>query len=213
MRLVREHSRLAIVLGVCVLAAAGAITGVVVAGSGSSESALPTTGEYAPIKVSRQVVPVVGGGVSRELDAGVSTNLATQLTTLPGRHHYGITITNTSNLGYIDSFQWYPPMGVRVVKVTGSDAGRCGLTGLTGFGGNQFNVVLYPNIVCSRAHLKPPSCTCLNDGGSATVSIVTDRDMTATGVARMISATLVLKPIPSYLQPATSQQTVPTSGG
>ena len=40
---------------------------------------------------------------------------------------------------------------MRVVKVLGSSEGRCRLTGLTGFGGNQFpTLVLYPNIFCDQ---------------------------------------------------------------
>jgi len=144
----------------------------------------------------------------------VQPDFNTMLSKLPGRHRYGITISNTSNLGFIDSFQWYPPTGVRVVKVIRSDVGRCELTGVTGFGGNQFKtVVLYPNIVCENVHLKPPSCTCLGDGGSVTISFVVDRDMPASGVARLISATLVLRPIPGFLKTKASPQDLSTMQG
>jgi hypothetical protein len=166
----RVGAKGAIVLGVWVLAVAGAVTAAVMVadGAGGSPTAA-TTGSNAPIKISRQRIRQVGGGISGDVDAGVLTNLSTMLTQLGGRHHYGITITNTSNLGFIDSLEWYPPIGVRIVKVTADSQGRCRLTGVTGIGGNQFKTaVLYPNIVCENVDLKPPSCTCLGDGGSVT---------------------------------------------
>ena len=96
----------------------------------------------------------------------------------------------------------------------GSSDGQCALTGLTGFGGNQFKtVLLHPNIECGKVNLKPPSCTCLGDGGSITISFTADRDMPAVGTARMISATLVLDPIPSYLTPEANPQHVPEPQG
>jgi hypothetical protein len=201
------------VVGVCVLAVAGAVTAVLASGGGG-DAAPATTGSDAAITVSRQKLYTLGGALATDVDAGVQTNLSTMLTQLPGRHHYGVTISNTSNLGYIDSFQWYPPMGVHVSRVVGSSGGRCGLTGLSGFGGSQFStVLLYPNIVCTKVALRPPSCTCQGDGGSVTISLFTDRAMNASGVARMISATLVLHPIPSYLQPATTPSQTSTSQG
>ena len=69
-------------------------------------------------------------------------DFGTTLAPLPGTHRYRITISNTSNLGAINSFQWYPPTGVHIVKVLGSTEGHCTLTGLTGFGGNQFPTVV-----------------------------------------------------------------------
>jgi hypothetical protein len=208
MRTRRAHAKLIIVLGLSVLTAAGAVTAVVaVGGDDGSASAPPTTGAYAPITVSRQVVPIVGGGIARRLDAGVQQNLSTNLSRLPGRHRYRVTVANISNVGFIDTFEWYPPTGVRITRVTGSSTGRCALRGVTGFGGNQFkSVLLHPNITCESVNLKPPSCTCLGDGGSVTISFLADGELTLSGVARMVSARLVFDPIPSYLQPATSPQ-------
>ena len=83
------------------------------------------------------------------------------------------------------------------MKVLGSSAGHCELSGLTGFGGNQFStVLLYPNISCEQVDMKPPSCTCQGDGGTVDVSFVTDRSMSATGTARMISARARAAPDP-----------------
>jgi hypothetical protein len=210
---VRAHSRLALALGACLLAAIGAVAGFAL-GRGGETAAMPTTGQLAPITVSRQRVGSLGAGLPTDVDPSVQANLSTMLTRLPGRHHYGVTIANTSSIGLIDSLQWYPPTGVRIVKVTGSDVGHCELSGLSGFGGNQFkSVVLYPNILCNRVNLKPPSCTCLGDGGSVTVQFVADRDMGAAGVARMISARVVLRPIRSFLTTEATPQDLSTMKG
>jgi hypothetical protein len=212
----RAHSKLALVLGVSVLAVVGAVTALVAfAGGGGGAPVLPTTGAYAPISVSRPVVPTLGGGVLHDPDSGATNHLSTMVSKLPGAHRFRLTVTNTSNLGFINSFQWYPPIGVGIVKVLGSSAGHCAVNGLTGFGGKQFQtVLLHPNILCDKVNVKPPSCTCLGDGGSVTISFVADRELPALGTARMISATLVFDPIPSYLTPEiTSQQQVPGSQG
>lgn len=206
MEKVRAHRKLAIVLLACVLAIAGAVVGVIVVGGGRTGAAVtPTTGAYAPISVSRPKLYKLAGTLTSDPEAGIQTDLGTSVSQLPGVYRYRITVTNTSSVGYIDSFQWYPPTGVRIVRVLGSSVGKCELTGLTGFGGDQFKaVLLYPNISCQGVKLKPPSCTCLGDGGSVELSFVADRSMGGTGWARMISARLVLHPIPSSLQARTS---------
>jgi hypothetical protein len=85
---------------------------------------------------------------------------------------------------------------------------------VTGFGGNQFQtVLLYPNITCSKVHLKPPSCTCLGDGGNVDISFVADRPLGGTGTTRMISARLVLHQIPSYLKAQTGSGGESSPGG
>ena len=88
----------------------------------------------------------------------------------------------------------------------GSSQGHCTLTGLKGFGGNQFpTVVLYPNILCDKLDLEPPSCTCLGDGGTVTISFVTDKEYGGgSGELRMRSATLVFDRIPTYLKPGST---------
>ena len=72
-------------------------------------------------------------------------------------------------------------------------------SGLSGFGGNEFKtVVLYPNILCEKVNLKPPSCTCAGDGGSMTISFVLNTSTGYSGSARVLAATPVLKIIRSY---------------
>jgi hypothetical protein len=184
----------------CILAV-GAIAALVVTKRGG-ESAVPTTGEWSPITVARPNVPIIGGGIPVDLDPMIHRDdLGTTIAPLPGTHRYGITISNISDIGAINSFQWFPPFGVRVLKVLGSTEGHCTLTGLKGYGGNQFpTVVLYPNIFCDRLHLEAPSCTCLGNGGTMTISFVTDKEYPGgSGELRMRSATLSFDRIPSYL--------------
>jgi hypothetical protein len=211
----RSHSRLAGVLGVCVLAVVGVVVAATVAPAGGrGTSAIQTTGDYAPISVQRPRLHILAGSLVSDPEAGIQNNLTTALSQLPGSNRYRITVTNTSNIGFIDAFQWYPPTGIHIVKVLGSSAGRCELSGLTGFGGSQFQtVLLYPNISCEKVGLKPPTCTCQGDGGSVDVSFASDKPMSATGTSRMISARLVLHPIPSYEQPASVPSNVPLGAG
>ena len=93
---------------------------------------------------------------------------------VPGRG--AIMISNTSDLGVINSFEWYPPMGVRVLEVAGSTKGHCTLTGLKGFGGNQFpTVILYPNIHCDKLDLRATELAVPGERrGAVTISFVTD---------------------------------------
>lgn len=162
-----------------------------------------TTGQWAPLTVTRPDVPIIGGGIPVDIDPVViRTDLTTALSFLPGKNSYKITVSNTSNVGAINSFQWYPPTGIHIVKVIGSSDGHCVATGLKGFGGNQFRTVtLSPNILCDGLDLKPPSCTCLGDGGTMTISFVTDKNLGGSlGDARMRTATLVFDRIPGFLK-------------
>lgn|SRR5579862_1558155 len=209
----REHTKLASVLVACAVAVGGVIAALVITNDGNDSAAkkgghasvsrTPAAGSLAPITVVRPKVPIIGGGIPVDIDPVVSrTDLGTTLSPLPGANSYRITISNTSDVGAITSFQWYPPAGVHIVKVLGSSDGHCTATGLTGFGGNQFRtVVLFPNILCDRLDLKPPSCTCLGDGGTMTISFVTDKDLGGSlGDAKMRTATLVFDRIPGYLK-------------
>ena len=208
----RGHTKLAGVLVLCALVAGGVIAALVITnGHGSTAtkdangSTEPTrgAGASAPITVTRPQVPIIGGGIPVDVDpVVVRTDLTTTLSPLSGANSYRITVSNTSNVGAINSFQWFPPTGVHVVKVIGSSDGHCTATGLTGFGGNQFRtVVLFPNILCDQLDLKAPSCTCLGDGGTMTISFVTDKDLGGSlGDARMRTATVAFKRIPGYLK-------------
>ena len=141
-----------------------------------------------------------GGLILNEPDSQDQDWLTSGLSPLPGKHRAQATVTNASNIGFINSFEWYPPTGVQIVKVLGSSEGHCVLTGLSGFGGDQFRtVLLYPNIFCDGVALRPPTCTCTGDGGSMTISFVLSTDATASGAARVVTASPTLKIIPSFI--------------
>jgi hypothetical protein len=197
MRRWRGHAS---VLVVCAVAVGGAIAALVVTEGGHQTTPrASTTGPLAPITVTRPSVPIIGGGIPVDIDPLIERkDFSTTLTFLPGTHRYRITISNTSSLGAINSFQWYPPTAVHIVKVLASTQGNCTLRGLTGFGGNQFpTLVLHPNVLCDKLDLKPPSCTCLGDGGAVTLSFVTDKEFGAGDVdLRVRTATLVFHRIP-----------------
>jgi hypothetical protein len=189
---------------VCAVAAVGVIAALLVTKGGNETTPrASTTGPLAPLTVKRPSVPVIGGGIPVDLEPLIEPKyFDTALTFLPGKHRYRITISNASSLGAIPSFQWYPPNTVHVVKVLGSSAGNCTLRGLTGFGGNQFpTLVLHPDVLCDKLELKPPSCTCLGDGGAVSISFVTDKEFSAGDVdIRVRAATLVFRRIPVLRQ-------------
>jgi hypothetical protein len=185
------------------LALAGVVVGLLVLGSGDGSGerrALPTTGAYAPIRVLTPTISMFGGAAVGDRQATMQTNLSSTLYRLPGSsYRYRLLVTNTSSLGYIHGFQWYPSPGVRLLKLIGSSSGRCELGGLSGFGGNQFRgLVLFPNIQCTGLNLGPPTCTCRGNGGDVRVSFVADRETALVGSPRVIAATPVLEIIPSY---------------
>lgn len=208
----RAHTKLVGVLVACALVVGGVIVALVLTnGNGgtstkdaqSSPTRTRTTGDWAPITVTRPDVPIIGGGIPVDIDPVViRTDLSTTLSPLAGKAHYQLTVSNTSEVGAINSFQWYPPVGVHIVKVLDSTDGHCSAAGLRGFGGNQFRtVILSPNILCDQLDLKPPSCTCLGDGGTMTLSFVTDKDLGGSlGETKMRTATLVFDRIPGYLK-------------
>lgn len=200
MRRPRGPAKLAIALVAATLVVGGLVAALVV---GNEDGAgVPTTGPWAPISVARPELPVIAGGIPVDIEPTVHRNdLTMVMGVLPGRHRYRVTISNTSSLGAINSFEWYPPTGVHVVKLLGSSQGTCTLTGLKGFGGNQFPaLVLYPDVRCDNVDLAPPSCICQGDGGTVTISFVTEEDYAGgAGELRMRAATLVFDRIPDYL--------------
>jgi hypothetical protein len=71
-----------------------------------------------------------------------------------GNDRYELTVQNTSRVGYIETFDWRPPVGATVKTVGKSSAGSCALVGEL--------------VHCDGLHLKPPKCLC-RPGGSETV--------------------------------------------
>jgi hypothetical protein len=164
----------------------------------------PTTGDWGPITVTRPKVPVIGGGIPVDVDPTTSrSDFSTTLYRL-GPNRYRLTIFNTSTLGAINSLQWYPPIGVRILKVLGSSAGHCRLTGLAGFGGSQFpSLVLYPNVLCDKLDLNAATCLCRGDGGAVAISFVSNKVVPVDGGdLRLRTASVAFERIP--VTPTTS---------
>jgi hypothetical protein len=191
------------IAGVVGLALIGGLLGGVVFGGGTSSSAaMPTTGAYAPLTVKAPLIPKAGfnGPLVVDPDSTIRQGQDLQMIVTPGSKplHYTLRFTNASGLGFINSFRWFPPVGVEIAKVVGSTAGRCVATGTAGLGGQQFQgVVANPEIKCDDVGLKPPTCTCRGDGGHVDVSIVATKAIKLPGSARVDTATPVLKIIPS----------------
>jgi hypothetical protein len=191
------------VLASCAVAVVGIVAALALVGFGGGKSGggtVAATDATAPLTVAKPPLIRDGGLILNEPDSADQDWLTSGISPLPGAHRYQVTVTNASSIGFIDSFEWYPPTGVRILKVIGSSAGHCVLTGLSGFGGDQFKaVLLYPNIFCDAVALKPPTCTCTGDGGSMTISFVLSTEATASGAARVVTATPTLKTIPSFI--------------
>jgi hypothetical protein len=70
----------------------------------------------------------------------------------PSAGTYQLVIYNTSGIGYINSVNWLPPIGLTVTAITGTTGGTCTLDA--------------GDISCraSGAGLAPPKCTCETGG-------------------------------------------------
>jgi hypothetical protein len=71
-----------------------------------------------------------------------------------GPGSYQLEVQNTSGIGYIDAFNWAPPVDLIITAVTSTEGGKCALVG--------------GSIECT-GKVPPPKCTC-QAGGSLTVN-------------------------------------------
>jgi hypothetical protein len=194
------------------LAAAGVALGFTVLG-GSSTVALPTTGQWAPLTWQHPILaanfipnPLHPPHIDPDTMVRSGADLQTVLAPLGG-NRYRLHVLNSSGIGFINTFHWFPPGGWTIAKVIGSTSGTCTLSGTSGAGGNLFpTVVLNPEIRCQGISLKPPTCTCRGDGGHLDIVFsVTKSSYTAglmAGSVRIEAGTPVLKIIPSSVQRA-----------
>src|SRR6266403_73989 len=98
------------------------------------------------------VTGVAVGGVAAGF-AIFSDNGGSGLPAMPTTGDYvPISIAHPQNsaIGFINSFSWVPPAGMTIVNVSGSSSGHCEL--------------LAARISCDGVNLKPPTCTCRDDG-------------------------------------------------
>jgi hypothetical protein len=96
-----------------------------------------------------------------------AANAATDAVTIirplnPMAGKYQVEVENTSDIGYINTFNWVPPNEMTIIAITSTKGGTCHLTN---------NVIM-----CTGAKhgIAPPKCTC-HAGGRMTVNF------TATG--------------------------------
>jgi hypothetical protein len=196
---------------VIALAAAGVILAVSALGS-TALITLPTTGSWAPLTWQHPLIaqqdfipnPLAPPKIDPDSMIRSGTDVQTVLTHLSGSH-YKLHVVNSSGIGFINSFHWYPPGGLTLEKVTGSSVGNCTLSGTSGAGGNLFpGVVLNPEIDCQGISLKPPTCTCLGNGGHLDILFTVAKGSYLGGLmagsVRIATGTPVLKIIPSAVQ-------------
>jgi hypothetical protein len=197
MRPRRGHAKLAIVLAAC---AAVAVGGVIAARLITTDDhhttaplpLAPTTGSWTPLTVPAPKIPITGQGIPVAVDPRVTRNDFSSTMFPLDDHQYQMTVFNNSTLGPINSFQWYPPPGVRVVEVVDSTAGHCRTAGRS-------------SILCDELDLKAPTCTCLGDGGSMQMTFVTDKDVAVgEGDLRVRAATLAFDRIRTGQNPSST---------
>jgi hypothetical protein len=137
----------------------GVLGGGLLAGcGGGGRMSTPTTGQDAPIVAHEINRP--NGRVHVDPDSMHTANPdVLSVVTVRGNGRYRLEVTNTSAIGFVDSFTWVPPPGATVRAVTRTSTGHCRLAS--------------GNISCSIA-LRPPTCTCRGDGGSVTIDFTAD---------------------------------------
>ncbi|HWB23274.1 MAG TPA: hypothetical protein VG652_10340 [Gaiellaceae bacterium] len=84
---------------------------------------------------------------------------ATVVLRLLGPGRYELEVQNTSRIGYIKSFHWTPPRKLKILAVTSSSRGKCGVDPAG-------------EISCALS-LPPPKCLCRPSGGSVTIDFTT----------------------------------------
>jgi len=184
----RPRARIAVIgiCGVALVIGGLAVAGVFSTGS-ASFPALPTTGDYRPISIAS---PVNGAVADPDSMSRQGQDLTSVLSRGAGAHSYRVTLSNVSSIGFVNELDWRPPQGMKIVRVTGSSTGHCGLAE----GSDS-------RIMCVGLRLKPPTCTCRGDGGELVVSFVADKagGMLA-GASAVVAATPVFKVIPAFVQ-------------
>jgi hypothetical protein len=128
----------AAVLGVGLLAGCG---------GGSHTNASKNAG-YAPLRA----LPVFSGaGVDPDAEHKAGADLSSVIRSL-GNNHFQLVVTNTSPIGFINTFTWVPPPGVNILAVNSTS-----------------NCRLLNRLISCNLALRPPTCTCRGDGGRVTI--------------------------------------------
>lgn len=108
---------------------------------------------------------------------------------------FRLSVTNTSGLGFINTFNWHPPEGMTITSLARSQGGNCTLaSGLVSCRGGKQGI-------------PPPRCTCLG-GGSLTVDFYAQglrptfngRFWTYYGVTGAQLQILTMTPVPNHIR-------------
>jgi hypothetical protein len=190
-------------VGICGVTAATAFLVAGCGGGGGSATETRTTGAYAPIHVPAPLVPKKGGfagPIIVDPDSMVREGTDVQVVLSPlGGRKYSLYIANTSSIGYINTFKWFPPLNFPVAKLTGADAKYC--------------TIASSGAIQCDLKLRPPSCTCRNDGGHIMLGLVVAQKGSlqnhrlglGSGVVRVDTAT----PVPWIIPSAPQTEDVP----
>jgi hypothetical protein len=172
----------------------------VLAGCGSkqaSETDTSTTGVNAPIAAT-MLVHGTGKNTGAFVDPDSENKMGSDIGYVVMRlseGHYRLTVKNTSPLGFINTFTWNAPANVTLTGLTTDANGHCALAG--------------EQIACKGLALKPPSCTCKGDGGTAIVTFTAKQPKPKYGqhVGWEYSAMTIgsMTPVP-YVIPSTPQE-------
>jgi hypothetical protein len=89
----------------------------------------------------------------------------------PAAGKYQIEVDNTSGVGYINSFNWVPPPGMTITRITSTEGGRCTIVPNPVPGGGS------PMLSCvgGKKGIAPPKCTCTT-GGVMLVNFIATSD-------------------------------------
>jgi hypothetical protein len=135
----------------CALAAFALVALVGCGGNGGAAKQTVDPHRYE-LNPNPTVKQQVGMDPDQEPEGGMDALVV--LTSL-GHGRYQLRITNTTEIGFINSFTWVAPSQFTITHVTASSRGSCRLDG--------------GNIVCDGQAIPPPKCTCL-PGGTMTIA-------------------------------------------
>ena len=121
----------------------------------------------------------------------------------PAAGKYQIQLDNTSGIGYINSFNWVPPLGLTITAITSTEGGHCSLVPNPVPGGGS------PMISCigGSKGIAPPKCTCLT-GGEMLVNFLATNDhppmfngkyWTYYGIVGAYTAITAMTPVPYHI--------------
>jgi hypothetical protein len=163
---------------------------LVACGGGSTPTATPTTGQYAPIKAAKTYSATEAADPDSYNKGGAD---AMTVVRALGNNRYQLVVSNTSAVGFINTFTWVPPPETRIAAVTSSSTGHCELSG---------------GAISCRLALRPPRCTCNGSGGKVKIGFIANLRTKDARTHGFFGATLRIgyeTPVP-YIIPSTPNE-------